>query len=97
MFGLAGPARVPAGGPRSGGPVRAARLPPWARNRPPSSTTITTITATVAISQMSGANGHTVNAILPTIRPAGIGPKYRLSSESVRLSPITKYSPGGTL
>ncbi len=26
-----------------------------------------------------------------------MGPKYRLSSELVRLSPITKYSPAGTV
>jgi hypothetical protein len=34
-------------------------------------------------------NGHTTNSARPTINDLGIGPKNLLSSESVRLSPIT--------
>ena len=42
-----------------------------------------------ATNQVCPLRGHALNTIFPTMRLAGIGPKYLLSSESVRLSPIT--------
>ena len=85
------PGRPPRGGRAGPGrpwaPLATRRWPP--RARPPAPARIT--------SHPVSSRGHATKAILPTTRLAGIGPKYRLSSESVRLSPITKYSPAGTV
>ncbi len=77
-----------AGGPRTAETRRAAdRLGPHTASA--NSATTNTARTDSATNQTVLLTGQITKAILPTIRFPGIGPKYRLSSESVRLSPIT--------
>jgi len=49
----------------------------------------TNTTSAAAATQVAGVGGQMTSTISPTISDLGMGPKYRLSSENVRLSPIT--------
>ena len=79
---------VSTGGPAAGCGARRRRA--GARRERSSMTSTAATTTATATSQTDLLTGHALNAIFPTMRLPEMGPKYRLSSESVRLSPITK-------